>query len=88
MVIELNNGTQITLGPNDLKNIAFSDDNVVFTGNIIDELHNKMTELEASIAALQMMADQLRKQLEEKSSNDKVSALEAYMADMRPGWKA
>jgi predicted ATP-grasp superfamily ATP-dependent carboligase len=61
---------------------------VVFTGNIIDELHNKMTELEASIAALQMMADQLRKQLEEKSSNDKVSALEAYMADMRPGWKA
>ena len=61
---------------------------MVLTGNIIDELHNKMTALEASIAALQMMADQLRKQLEEKSSNDKVNALEAYMADMRPGWKA
>lgn len=61
---------------------------MVLTGNTIDELHNKMTALEASIAALQMMADQLRKQLEEKSSNDKVNALEAYMADMRPGWKA
>jgi regulator of replication initiation timing len=61
---------------------------VVLTGNTIDELRNKMTALETSIAALQMMADQLRKQLEEKSSNDKVNALEAYMADMRPGWKA
>jgi SMC interacting uncharacterized protein involved in chromosome segregation len=61
---------------------------VVLTGNTIDELRNKMTALETSIAALQMMADQLRKQLEKKSSNDKVNALEAYMADMRPGWKA
>ena len=61
---------------------------MVLTGNTIDELRNKMTALEASIAALQMMADQLRKQLEKKSSNDKVNALEAYMADMRPGWKA
>lgn len=61
---------------------------MVLTGNTIDELRNKMTALETSIAALQMMANQLRKQLEEKSSNDKVNALEAYMADMRPGWKA
>ena len=37
MVIEMNNGTKITIGPNDVKNITFNDGELVVTGPSLQE---------------------------------------------------
>ena len=61
MQIELKNGTKITLGPNDLKNITFNEGAIQIEGNTIDELNaainDKALELKASIAYLQKSID-------------------------------
>jgi len=61
MQIELKNGTKITLGPNDLKNITFNEGAIQIEGNTIDELNAainaKANELKAEMANLQKLVD-------------------------------
>lgn len=47
MQIELKDGTKITLGPNDLKNITFVDGVIKIEGNTIEELRSSIEKCEA-----------------------------------------
>ena len=48
MQIELKNGTKITLGPNDLKNISFVDGAIKIEGNTIEDLRMAIEKAEAN----------------------------------------
>lgn len=48
MQIELKNGTKITLGPNDLKNISFVDVAIKIEGNTIEDLRMAIEKAEAN----------------------------------------
>lgn len=48
MQIELKDGTKITLGPNDLKNITFVDGVIKIEGNTIEELRSSIEKAEAN----------------------------------------
>ena len=48
MQIELKDGTKITLGPNDLKNITFVDGVIKIEGNTIEELRSSIAKAEAN----------------------------------------
>lgn len=61
MVITLNNGTTVTLGHNDIKEITFNDGAVAISGNMvntIDSLANVTTVLGNQIYAVAGVADQ------------------------------
>ena len=61
MVITLNNGTTVTLGHNDIKEITFNDGAVAISGNMvntIDSLANVTTVLGNQIYAVAGAADQ------------------------------
>ncbi len=49
MVIELNNGTKITLGANDVKDLTFNGDALSISGNTIADLYSQIEELRALI---------------------------------------
>jgi formylglycine-generating enzyme required for sulfatase activity len=49
MVIELNNGTTITLGADDVRNLTFNGESLSISGNTIDELKAEIKELRALI---------------------------------------
>lgn len=54
MVIKLQNGTTITLGPDDLQNITFNGETINVEGNTIEEIKQKIEMLmDASLTALE-----------------------------------
>lgn len=62
MVIEMANGTKITIGPNDVKDISFNNGELVISGedintlNQINKLHNRIDSLGATFKAEMNMA--------------------------------
>ena len=52
MVIELNNGTKITLGANDVKELTFNGDALSISGNTIADIYSQIDELRAMISQL------------------------------------
>ena len=49
MVIELKNGTKITLGADDVENLTFNGESLSITGNIIEEMRSEIAKLRALI---------------------------------------
>ena len=49
MVIELNNGTKITLGANDVKDLTFNGDALSISGNTINDILNRLSKLEERV---------------------------------------
>ena len=85
MQIELKDGTKITLGPNDLKNITFVDGVIKIEGNTIEELRSSIEKAEANtknmveeqrynVEALKQKAAELQVMIDYLS--DKVAKLE------------
>lgn len=85
MQIELKDGTKITLGPNDLKNITFVDGVIKIEGNTIEELRSSIAKAEANtknmveeqrynVEALKQKASDLQAMIDYLS--DKVAKLE------------
>lgn len=85
MQIELKDGTKITLGPNDLKNITFVDGVIKIEGNTIEELRSSIEKAEANtknmveeqrynVEALKQKAAELQAMIDYLS--DKVAKLE------------
>lgn len=52
MVIEMANGTKITIGPNDVRNISFNDGELVMTGEDINTLVEQQSKTEERIDSL------------------------------------
>lgn len=59
MVIEMANGTKITIGPNDVKNISFNDGELVMTGEDINTLVERQTKTEARVTAIEAQGDEI-----------------------------
>lgn len=85
MQIELKNGTKITLGPNDLKNISFVDGAIKIEGNTIEDLRMAIEKAEANtknmVAEQRYDLDDLKKEAAELQAmidylSDKVAKLE------------
>ena len=61
MVIELANGTKITIGPNDIRNISFNEGQLVITGEdlntFVNHVNNKTDSLNDDIRNLQVQID-------------------------------
>lgn len=49
MVIEMNNGTKINIGPNDIKNISFVDGDLTISGESIDEIKKEIADLKQKL---------------------------------------
>lgn len=85
MQIELKNGTKITLGPNDLKNISFVDGAIKIEGNTIEDLRMAIEKAEANtknmVAEQRYDLDDLKKKAADLQAmidylSDKVAKLE------------
>ena len=74
MQIELKDGTKITLGPNDLKNITFVDGVIKIEGNTIEELRSSIAKAEANT---KNMVEEQRYNVE--NLNKKASDLQAMI---------
>ena len=57
MVIEMANGTKITIGPNEVRNISFNNGEMVMTGEDISSLIAQQQELKERIGYLQAMIE-------------------------------
>jgi formylglycine-generating enzyme required for sulfatase activity len=53
MVIRLNNGTKITLGANDVKDLTFNGDELSISGNTIADLYSRIARLEGLVKRVQ-----------------------------------
>lgn len=87
MVITLSNGTTVTLGHNDIKEITFNDGEVAISGNMvntIDSLAQVSKNLEAHIKEVEARSmdmshmllnrtEELNQQVEEKMANTKAA---------------
>jgi hypothetical protein len=52
MVIEMTNGTKINVGPNDIKNISFTDGQLTVSGESIDGIMNQISVLQMQVKSL------------------------------------
>jgi hypothetical protein len=66
MVITMANGNSITIGPNEIQDIAFNDGAVVVTGQKIDEMVNQILQNEKMI---QLNSDQIQLNKEQIDAN-------------------
>ena len=57
MVIELKNGTTVTLGANDVENLTFNGGSLSVSGNTIEDIYAQIEELRAMIGQLQENAE-------------------------------
>lgn len=84
MVIEMTNGTKITIGPNDVKNVVFNDGKLVVTGvdlqtwlsnmsATIDSYNNKIATLESNLSSVNSNVS---------ANATKVSSLEANVSSL------
>ena len=72
MVIEMNNGTKINIGPNDVKNLTFSDGNLTVSGESIEDIKNEIAIL--------------KKKLDEQKNcecSKEIEALKAEIANLK-----
>ena len=79
MQIELKNGTKITLGPNDLKNISFVDGAIKIEGNTIEDLRMAIEKAEANTKY--MVAEQLYDLDDLKKKAAELQAMIDYLSD-------
>lgn len=63
MVIEMVNGSKITIGPNDVKNISFNNGELVITGENINTLVEQQSKADERIESLAKTVDGLSAQL-------------------------
>lgn len=79
MQIELKDGTKITLGPNDLKNITFVDGVIKIEGNTIEELRSSIAKAEANT---KNMVQEQRYDLDDLKKNAaELQAMIDYLSD-------
>ena len=98
MVIEMTNGTKITIGPNDIKNIIFNDGELIVTGEEVNNLveqQSKVTEdiaklsrdgkdMQAQIATLQDALNRLQAQIQDNDDlTDLAAQIKAIQADVK-----
>ena len=79
MQIELKNGTKITLGPNDLKNISFVDGAIKIEGNTIEDLRMAIEKAEANTK--NMVAEQRYDLNDLKKEAAELQAMIKYLED-------
>ena len=79
MQIELKNGTKITLGPNDLKNISFVDGAIKIEGNTIEDLRMAIEKAEANTK--NMVAEQRYDLNDLKKEAAELQAMIDYLSD-------
>lgn len=79
MQIELKNGTKITLGPNDLKNISFVDGAIKIEGNTIEDLRMAIEKAEANTK--NMVAEQRYDLNDLKKEAAELQAMINYLSD-------
>lgn len=81
MVIALQNGTTVTLGHNDVKNITFTGDNVAAEGNVV----NSIEELQKAVQIVNAETKANLESLEARvaAGETQMAAGEAQMADNR-----
>ena len=93
MVIEMANGTKISIGPNDVKNIYFNDGELVVSGENLEKLvqttnenmkqtTKEMSDLNARIATIETMIDKLSNQSDVVSS-DEIKKIQAQIAELQ-----
>ena len=59
MVIEMQNGTKVNIGPNEVKNISFNNGQVVFSGNTIAEINADIMSLWSELQTLRKIVQKL-----------------------------
>ncbi|MBR6194134.1 MAG: hypothetical protein IKQ58_01565 [Prevotella sp.] len=82
MVLTLKDGTIITIGPNDLQQLDFKDDNVTVSGTNITDLMNSIKDMQDLLAAVKKQVDQTQMSVAEavelsKKNKDDISSLKA-----------
>lgn len=82
MVLTLTDGTVITIGPNDLKQLDFKEGDVTVSGTNITDLMNSIKDMQASLAAVQKEVAITQMSVAEavelsKKNKDDISSLEA-----------
>lgn len=65
MVIEMANGTKITIGPNDVKNISFNNGELVMTGEDINSLVEQQNKTDKRIDSLAAEEAKSQKDIEQ-----------------------
>ena len=83
MVIEMNNGTKITIGPNDVKNITFNDGELVVTGPSLQGWMENMQAETAMLAqrttSVEQAIAQVRANIDTKANMADVQTMKANM---------
>ncbi len=90
MVIEMANGTKITIGPNDVKNISFNDGELVMTGEDINTLVERQSETEARVRAIKAQGDEIAMRMQEYRAvlENEIARLKAELAEVSAGGSA
>ena len=90
MVIEMANGTKITIGPNDVKNISFNDGELVMTGEDINTLVERQTKTEARVRAIQAQGDEIAMRMQEYRAvlENEIARLKTELAEVSAGGSA
>lgn len=90
MVIEMANGTKITIGPNDVKNISFNDGELVMTGEDINTLVERQTKTEARVRAIEAQGDEIAMRMQEYRAvlENEIDHLKAELAEVSAGGSA
>ena len=88
MIVTLQNGTTITLGHNDIKNITFTGDSIAASGNIVSTIAKLQKNFEATDSVTQNTVVPLAKQVEEnsygiKDNQARIEKLESYITDVK-----
>lgn len=90
MVIEMANGTKITIGPNDVKNISFNDGELVMTGEDINTLVERQNEADARIKMIEAQGQNITMQVTEYIADLKaeIARLQAELNAISAGGSA
>ena len=90
MVIEMANGTKITIGPNDVKNISFNDGELVMTGEDINTLVERQSETEARVRAIKAQGDEIAMRMQEYRAvlENEIARLKTELAEVSAGGSA
>ena len=70
MVITLQNGTTVTLGPDDVKNITFNGENIDITGNAVNSIVSNSNEINELWLQLSQTSEQISQVLNSCASNE------------------
>lgn len=88
MVITLQNGTTITLGHNDIKNITFNGEEISISGNVVDTIEELNKKSAEALDRTYMLEDMLHAELSEvymqvEQQNEIITSLTNIQDDLR-----